>query len=189
MVTRKNTVTTLIPQKVIENKIYLMRGKKVMLDKDLAELYGVTTGRLNEQVKRNRKRFPDDFMHQLTKNEVTNLISQNAISSWGGLRKMPYVFTEQGVAMLSSVLNSERAIAVNIQIIRTFVRIRELIAEHKDLQKRIDDLEAKLTKTMKDKFGVYDEQFKIVFQAFEEIKLLLNPHTEKRKRKIGFHSQ
>src|SRR3990172_6468632 len=102
-----------VPVEVITSKIYLLRGHKVMLDNDLAELYQVATGRLNEQVKRNTDRFPDDFMFQLTLKECENLISQNAISSWGGRRKLPYVFTEHGVLMLSSVLNSKRAIAVN----------------------------------------------------------------------------
>jgi hypothetical protein len=113
--------SSIISDEIIERKIYFIRGKKVMLDKDLAVLYGVKTGRLNEQVKRNRKRFPSDFMCRLTKGEVVNLMSQNAISRWGGSRKLSYVFTEQGVAMLSSVLNSERAIIVNIQIMRAFV--------------------------------------------------------------------
>ena len=107
-------VNELIPQEVVEHKIYLIRGHNVMFDKDLAKLYKVSTGRLNEQVKRNIRRFPEDFMFQLTKDELENLISQIAISSWGGIRKLPYVFTEQGVAMLSSVLNTERAIQVNI---------------------------------------------------------------------------
>lgn len=173
---------SIIPDEIIERKIYIIRGKKVMLDRDLAELYGVATGRLNEQVKRNKRRFPSDFMYQLTKDEVVNLMSQNAISSWGGVRKLPYVFTEQGVAMLSSVLNSNRAIEVNIQIMRAFVRIRELIVSHKDLQRKIEDLEKKVT----EKFGIHDEQFAIVFQAFEELKKTLQP-SERPKRRIGFH--
>ena len=105
------------------NKIYLIRGKKVMLDRDLAEMYGVETRRLNEQVKRNEKRFPDDFMFQLTTEEWENLKSQNATSSWGGRRKLPYAFTEHGVLMLSSVLNSERAITINIHIMRVYKRM------------------------------------------------------------------
>ncbi|MBU1863886.1 MAG: ORF6N domain-containing protein [Candidatus Omnitrophica bacterium] len=109
------------------------------------------------------------------------LISQNATSSWGGVRKNPYCFTEQGVAMLSSVLHSEKAISVNIQIMRAFVRIRELIASHKDLQRKIEEIE----KRMEQKFGIYDKQFKIVFEAFEELKLFLSP-PEKPKRRIGF---
>ena len=113
---------------VVAMKILMIRGKKVMLDRDLAELYRVPTMRLNEQVKRNCKRFPKDFMFQLTKEEVVNLISHFAISSWGGNRKLPHVFTEQGVAMLSSVLNSERAIHVNIAIMRAFVKLRQIMS-------------------------------------------------------------
>jgi hypothetical protein len=109
------TSSLAIPDEVLMNKIYLIRGQKVMIDSDLSELYGVETRRLNEQVKRNMPRFPEDFMFQLSENEYKNLMSQIAISSWGGRRKLPYVFTEHGVFMLSSVLNSERAIKVNIQ--------------------------------------------------------------------------
>ena len=115
------------------NKIYLISGTKVMLDSDLAELYQVGTKRLNEQVKRNLGRFPEDFMFQLSKEQWENLKSQNATSSWGGRRTLPYVFTEQGVAMLSSVLNSNVAINVNIQIIRVFTKMREMLLTHRDL--------------------------------------------------------
>lgn len=166
--------TNLIPQKRIENRIFLIRGKKVMLDKDLAELYEVETRRLNEQVRRNIKRFPEDFMFQLTKQEFENLKSHFAISSWGGVRKLPLVFTEPGVAMLSSVLNSERAVQVNIQIIRTFIKLREMILTHKDLKKKIDDLERK--------YKNHDSQFKVVFEA---IKHLLEEKI-KPKNKLGF---
>ncbi|OGC82179.1 MAG: hypothetical protein A2V81_01620 [Candidatus Abawacabacteria bacterium RBG_16_42_10] len=113
-----------VPLELIENKILLLRGKKVMLDRDLATLYGVKTHVLNQAVRRNLKRFPSDFMFQLTQTEAKNLISQFVISSWGGLRKYPFVFTEQGVAMLSGILSSDRAIAVNIQIMRTFTKLR-----------------------------------------------------------------
>ena len=153
----------LIPQEQIEKKIYLLRGRKVMLDSDLAILYGVKTFNLNKAVKRNIKRFPDDFMFQLTKHEaeslrfqigMSNLTSQIAMSKKGrgGRRTLPYAFTEQGVAMLSSVLNSERAIQVNIQVMRTFTKIREIISSHKYLQKKMEIMERK-----------YDRQFKIVF--------------------------
>ena len=161
----------IIPQQIIESKIYLLRGKKVMLDKDLAALYGVETFNLNKAVKRNIDRFPDDFMFQLDKEEFKNLIFHFGISSWGGTRKLPYAFTENGVAMLSSVLNSKRAVQVNIQIMRTFTKIREMLLTHKDLQKKIEEMEKK-----------YDHQFKIVFDA---IKLLLAPQDGKEK-KIGF---
>ena len=124
----------MIRDEIIMNKIYLIRGIKVMLDKDLAELYNVSTGNLNKAVNRNIKRFPDDFMFRLTKQEFDNLIFQIGTSSWGGTRKLPSAFTEQGVAMLSSVLHSERAILMNIQIIRVFTRIRFLLENHSHLQ-------------------------------------------------------
>jgi hypothetical protein len=128
----KKEIAHIIPDEAIMNKIYFIRGHKVMLDRDLAELYGVETRRLNEQVKRNLKRFPDDFMFQLAQEELEILISQIATSSWGGTRKLPYVFTEHGVLMLSSVLNSDRAIDVNIKIMRVFTRFRQLLTENTD---------------------------------------------------------
>jgi hypothetical protein len=161
----------LLPQEIVESKIFLIRGKRVMLDKDLAMLYGVETKALNQAVKRNSKRFPEDFMFQLTKEEFDNLRSQFVTSSWGGQRYLPYAFTENGVAMLSTVLNSEKAIAVNIQIMRTFTRLREIMASHKDLARKIEEMEKK-----------YDYQFKVVFDA---IKQLLEPPV-KAKKKIGF---
>lgn len=163
----------LIPVEMIERKIYLIRGHKVMLDSDLAKLYEVPTRRLNEQVKRNISRFPADFMFQLTDEEADNLRSQIAtsISAHGGRRYLPFVFTEQGVAMLSSVLNSERAVQVNIAIMRAFVKLRELMATHKDLARKLEEMEKK-----------YDSQFKIVFDA---IRQLMTP-PETKKRKIGF---
>ena len=162
---------SLVPVEVIEKKILLIRGRKVMLDSDLAELYGVETKYLIKAVKRNLLRFPDDFMFQLTNQEVKNLIFQFGTSRWGGTRKLPHAFTENGVAMLSSILNSKRAIQVNIQIMRTFTRLREIMASHKDLARRLDDLEKK-----------YDGQFKIVFDA---LRALMAPPI-KPKRKIGF---
>ena len=144
-----------------------------MLDADLAVLYGVSTKRLNEQVRRNRSRFPDDFMFQLTAEEVRSLRSQFATSKQGrgGRRYAPLVFTEQGIAMLSTVLNSERAIQVNIEIMRAFVRLRELVATHKDLARKLEALEKR-----------YDAQFRVVFDAIRE---LMKP-PESKKRKIGF---
>jgi len=162
----------IVPIEVIQQKIFLIRGQKVMFDKDLAALYKVKPIRLREQVKRNRKRFPRDFMFQLNEQEIDFMVSQNAIPSrkyLGGHR--PYVFTEQGIAMLSSVLNSERAIQVNIQIMRTFTKLREMITTHKDLKRKIDEMEKK-----------YDSQFKIVFEAIRQ--LLEAP--QKPKRQIGF---
>jgi len=162
---------TIVPIEVIERKIYIIRGQKVMLDSDLAELYNITTKVLVQAVKRNLRRFPADFMFQLTNQEVAILRSQFVTSSWGGRRYVPYAFTEQGVAMLSSVLNSDRAVDVNIQIMRTFVKLREMIASHKDLARRLDELEKK-----------YDAQFKVVFDA---IRQLMTP-PEPREKKIGF---
>ena len=140
---RQGEGTAIIPTERIENKIFLIRGKKVMFDSDLAELYGVPTKRLNEQVKRNRRRFPDDFMFRLTKQEAESLRSQIATSNEGqmegrgGRRYQPLCFTEQGIAMLSSVLNSEQAIQVNIHIIRVFTRLRELLATHAKLRRSL----------------------------------------------------
>jgi hypothetical protein len=167
-------MSNLVSAEVIATKILIIRGKKVMLDNDLAMLYGVKTGRLNEQVKRNIRRFPEDFMFQLTKEEVLNLKSHFATSSWGGVRKLPRVFTQEGVAMLSSVLNSERAIMVNIQIMRAFAQLRRMLLTNRDLKRKIEEMERK-----------YNKQFAIVFQA---IKQLLEPPPVKEKRIIGFRA-
>ena len=156
-------MSNLIPQEVVENKIYLIRGQKVMLDRDLANLYGVPVKRLNEQVKRNINRFPCDFMLVLTKQEVMNLRSQIATSRWGGERYLPYAFTEQGVAMLSSVLHSERAIEVNITIMRAFVRSREILLTHKDLAAKIAALELKY-KNHDMKFSEYDKHITAILK-------------------------
>jgi hypothetical protein len=168
-----------IPEERIEKAILLIRGHKVMLDSDLAELYGVTTKRLNEQVRRNLKRFPLDFMFQLTFDEAAGLRSQIATlkTGRGQHRKyLPYAFTEQGVAMLSTVLNSDRAIEVNIAIMRAFVRLREILSTHKDLARKLDALEKK-----------YDENFRVVFEA---IRQLMTPPADPagKKRRIGFHA-
>jgi len=183
---------------VIATRIIFVRGQKVMLDRDLAKLYGVSVKRLNEQVKRNIKRFPQDFMFLLTRQEasnlksqiatsseqlfaaqdVTNLRSQIVTSSWGGARKLSYVFTEQGVAMLSSVLNSERAIQVNIMIMRAFVKLKELLLTHKDLAEKIAELEKK--------YATHDDKIQLIFEA---IKKLLEPVTAlplPQKPPIGF---
>jgi len=164
----------LIIQERIAHKIFLVRGAKVMIDRDLAKLYDVPTKVFNQAIKRNFKRFPNDFMFQLNGRESKNLRSQFVTSSWGGLRYKPYVFTEQGVAMLSSVLNSERAIQVNIQIMRTFTKLREMISTHKDLREKIEQMEKK-----------YDSQFKIVFDA---LKGLLDVPKEKHTKVKGFLS-
>ena len=168
-------VKHLIAQEAIASKIYLIRGRKIMLDRDLAQLYGVKSIRLREQVKRNIKRFPNDFMFQLNQEEADILVSQNAIPSKRSLGGyLPYVFTEQGIAMLSSILNSERAIMVNIQIMRTFVRIKEMLMTHKDLQRKIEEMERK-----------YDQQFKVVFDTIKQ----LIKEEAKPKRTIGFHNK
>jgi hypothetical protein len=135
----------MIPDELVINKIYLIRGQKVMLDADLAELYQVETKRLNEQVRRNIERFPVDFMFKLTQKEFENLKSQFATSSWGGRRKLPLAFTEQGVSMLSGVLNSDTAIRVHIQIIRVFAKMKELLLTHKDILLQLEKIEKKLT--------------------------------------------
>ena len=157
----------LVKQSIIEKKIFLIRGMNVMLDRDLAELYGASTGNLNLAVKRNLDRFPDDFMFQLTKEEFQNLILQFATSRWGGTRKLPYAFTEQGVAMLSSVLNSKRAILVNIGIMRVFVSVRTLVSSDKKMLNRLNELEGSVQ--------LHDKKIKTIFEIIhkpQEIKLL-----------------
>jgi len=161
----------LVPIEVIEKKILLIGGIKVILDKDLAALYGVTTGNLNKAVNRNRDRFPEDFMIQLNDEEFNNLKFHFGTSSWGGTRKPPRAFTEQGIAMLSSVLNSKRAIHVNIEIMRAFVKLRELMSSHKDLARKLAELEKK-----------YDGQFQIVFKAIKQ----LMEEPEPKEKRIGF---
>ncbi len=155
----------------ILNKIHVIRGQKIMLDRDLADLYEVETRVLNQAVSRNITRFPADFMFQLDDSEFKNLKSQIVISNRGGTRKLPYAFTEQGVAMLSTVLKSERAIQVNIQIMRAFTRLRQMISSHQELRKKIEAMEEK-----------YDGQFRIIFEAIKE---LLDIKSKPRKR-IGF---
>ncbi len=164
-------MTKPIPSELIENKIYCFRGLAVMLDSDLAALYEVETRRLKEQVKRNISRFPDDFMFVLSNQELEILRSQNATSSWGGSRYLPMAFTEQGVAMLSSVLNSERAINVNIQIMRSFSKLRKMLSSHEELKRKIESMEKQ-----------YDDKFRIVFEAIKQM-LREDRHP---KRKIGF---
>ncbi|RKY93713.1 MAG: ORF6N domain-containing protein [Ignavibacteriae bacterium] len=169
------TNKSLIPQERIENKIYLIRNQKVMIDQDLAELYNVSTKQLNQQVKRNLDRFPTDFMFQLSKDEHDSLRSQIVTSKGkGGRRYLPYVFTEQGVAMLSSVLKSKEAINVNIQIMRAFVKLREILSTHKELAKRLKEVELKIDS--------HDTQIQAVFDVINQ---LITPST-KPKKKIGF---
>jgi hypothetical protein len=172
-----------IKDEYIINKIYLIRGKKVMLDRDLAEMYGVETRILNQAVKRNEKRFPDDFMFQLNEHELEEWKSQNVTSNRDkmGLRKMPNAFTEQGVAMLSSVLNSETAIEVNIQIIRIFTRIREMLLTHKDVLLKLEQLEKKMLK-QDEGMKKHEDEIQIIFNA---LKQLLNLPKKPRKQ-IGY---
>ena len=159
----------LITTKKIEQLIFLIHGQKVMLSTHLADLYGVESRTLVQAVKRNIERFPEDFIFQLTDKEFDNLKSQIVISSWGGMRRArPYAFTEQGVAMLSSVLRSERAVQVNIEIMRAFVRLRQMLSTHKDLERKLIALEKK-----------YDEQFKVVFDA---IRALMAPAQKPRQK-------
>jgi hypothetical protein len=171
-----STEISLIPDDVVINKIYFIRNQKVMLDRDLAELYSVETKRLNEQVKRNLSRFPEDFMFQLSEIEFQNLKSQFATSSWGGIRKLPYVFTEHGVLMLSSVLNSEKAIQTNIQIIRIFTKIRQMLVDTTELSLDVEKIKKKIDNQGKN--------IELVFQYLDE--LLEKKDTKKEREKIGY---
>ncbi|MBP6234141.1 MAG: ORF6N domain-containing protein [Chitinophagaceae bacterium] len=170
---KQNPVTRIVEEKII-NKIYLIRGMKVMLDFELSELYETETKQLKRQVRRNIERFPKDFMFELTTKEFADLRSQFGTSSWGGTRYTPMAFTEQGVAMLSSVLNSSTAIKVNIQIIRVFTRMKEMVLTNKDILLKLEQLEKKVSG--------HDQNMQMIFEA---LKQLLNPPQEPRKR-IGF---
>ncbi len=166
----------IIPDEVVISKIYYIRDQKVMLDSDLAELYEVETRVLNQQVKRNLDRFPEDFMFQLTELEWEALKSQNATPSWGGRRKSPYVFTEHGVLMLSSALNSKKAIAVNIQIMRIFTKLREMLTDNLSLKLDIEDIKKKLTN--------HSKNIELVFNYLDE--LIEKKDNEKPRNKIGY---
>jgi len=159
------------------HKIYFIRGNKVMLDEELAALYEVSTKRLNEQVKRNINRFPEDFMFQLTVQEFSDLKSQFATSRWGGRRTAPYAFTEHGVLMLSSILSSERAVSVNIRIMRIYTKMREMVLTHNDILIQLEKIEKKVTG--------HDEDIELIFSYFRQ---LLNTQKEPRPR-IGFRRQ
>jgi phage regulator Rha-like protein len=159
----------------IESSILIVRGQKIMLDRDLAELYGVETKTLKRAVKRNSGRFPEDFMFLLSGKEVTNLRYQFGTSSWGGTRYQPMAFTEQGVAMLSSVLNTDRAIQVNIEIMRAFVKLRRILSAHHELARKLAQLEKRM--------GDHDEQIQAIFEA---IRRLMEPPPAPPKRPIGF---
>ena len=168
-------IPPMLPAERIEQAILLVRGEKVMLDADLASLYRVTTGQLVRAVSRNKQRFPSDFAYQLTAQEFTRLKCQIGISNIGrgGRRTRPWVFTEHGIAMLSSVLHSERAVAINIEIMRAFIRLRRLLATHEELARRLDELEQK-----------YDKQFASVFEAIRQ--MMEPPKVEPRE--MGYHT-
>lgn len=170
----KNNI--MLPDEVILTKIFIIRGQKVMIDRDLAELYGVLTGNLNKAVKRNIKRFPEDFMFQLTKKEFDNLKFQFGTSSWGGTRKPPYAFTEQGVAMLSGILSSDRAINVNIQIMRIFTKIREVLVDNLNVKLEIEEIKKKLKNQ--------DKNIELVFTYLDE--LLEKQENPKPRKQIGY---
>ena len=172
----KKETSPLLPDELIMNKIYFIRGHKVMLDKDLAELYDVETKVFNQAVKRNLKRFPSDFMFELTQTEFKNLKSQFVTSSWGGKRYMPYAFTEQGVSMLSSVLKSKKAVQVNISIMRVFVAVKQLILGNTELSKKLEELESK-----------YNKQFSDVYEALNYLMDIKKADEKIKKRtKIGY---
>jgi hypothetical protein len=173
------------PQRSIESSIIEIRGSKVILDTDLAAIYGVQTFRFNEAVKRNRDRFPEDFMFQLTKEEVTSLISQNAMSKHGrgGRRTLPYAFTEHGAVMAANILKSPRAVQISVFVVRAFVKMREMLIEHRDLAKKLEDLEERLTKRL-------DIHETAIVEVLRQVMTLLTPPQNppiKPKKKIGFH--
>jgi hypothetical protein len=176
-----NELQPILPEEVIASKIYIIRGKKVMIDRDLSELYGVDTRSLNQAVKRNIKRFPDDFIFQMTMEEMQNWKSQIVISNREkmGLRKPPLVFTEQGVSMLSSVLNSDRAIMVNIQIMRVFTKIHELAESHKEILRKLEQIEKKDIEQ--------DQKIMLIFEYLKQLEQTKQEDLElKTRKKIGF---
>jgi len=169
----------LVPEEVILSKIYLIRDQKVILDMDLAELYGVETKQLKRAIRRHEKRFPPDFMFELTHNEFENLRCQFGTSSWGGVRYPPMAFTEQGVAMLSSVLNSDRAILVNIRIIRIFTRMRKILLAHKDIIGKLRHIEQKLAD--------HDDKILLIFEYLKQLEQVKQEELEfKERQQIGF---
>jgi hypothetical protein len=178
MVSKRKPLTHLVPRKSIESNILIIRGKKVMMDRDLAKLYGVPTKALNQAVKRNKGRFPPDFMFELNKSGKNELVTNcDRFKTLKHSTSFPYAFTEPGVAMLSSVLNSEVAIHVNIQIIRTFIRLREMISTHKELAQKLNQLERRMEKK--------DEEISAIFEVIRELMTSPEP-PEKPRKKIGF---
>ena len=175
----KESQLVAIPDEIILRKIYLIRGKKVSLDTDLAELYGVDTKQLKRAVRRNITRFPEDFMFELNTKEFTDLRSQFGTSSWGGARYLPMAFTEHGVLMLASVLNSDRAIHVNIQVVRIFTRMREMLASHTEIIFRLAKIE--------DKMSEHDNQILLIFEYLKQLEATKQQESEQKNRKrIGF---
>lgn len=177
----KRNLTSLVPAQIIENRILFIRGKKVMLDRDLAALYGVATRVLNQAVKRNKERFPEDFMFQLSRGEFENWKSQFVTSNSDkmGLRKRPLAFTEHGILMLSSVLHSAQAVQVNIQIMRVFVKLRQLLVSHKELAFKLKELDGKVDK--------HDQEIRTIFEVIKQLMTQPEPEPEKPKTPIGFH--
>ncbi len=169
----------ILDEENITNRIMLIQGHRVMLDSDLAQIYGVSTSRLNEQVKRNIDRFPEDFMFELSQQEYDNLKSQIATSSWGGRRKLPKVFTEHGAIMLASVLNSKTAIQASIQVVRAFIKMRKLLLMSQEIAAKFEEFE----RETENKFMDYDDKFRIVFDTLKEVLI----QEEKPKRRIGFN--
>jgi hypothetical protein len=175
----KGENNSLVPEEVIISKIYLIRGRKVMLDADLAILYNVKTGNLNKAVKRNSGRFPDDFMFQLTKEEFDDLIFHSGISSWGGTRKLPFAFTEQGVAMLSSVLRSNHAILVNIRIILVFTRMRQFFEVNNEIMVKLQELQKNDSEQ--------DRKILLIFDYLKQLEQAKQEKSDQKERKkIGF---
>jgi len=173
-------IVSIVPVERVESRILTIRGQRVIIDSDLAKLYSVSTTRLNEQVRRNQQRFPQDFMFRLTKEEFENLISQFATSrsSWGGRRKLPYAFTEHGAIMAATVLNSNQAVRASIYVVRAFVRIRGMIASHAELAGKLDQLERRI--------DTHDKQIHALIAAIRE---LMSPPAPKPARRFGFYSK
>ncbi len=177
---------TLVSTKPITQSIVILRGQKVLLDADLAALYGVETRRLNEQVRRNRERFPSDFIFEVTDAEFANLMSQNATSSWGGRRKRPMAFTEHGAIMVASILKTPRAVEMSVYVVRAFVRLREVLASNKELAKRLDDLE-QTTESLAVQHDAFARNTRAQLkQVFDAIRELMTPPEPQKKRPIGF---
>lgn len=165
----------------ISARIVKIRGERVLLDADLAALYGVETRRLNEQVRRNRRRFPADFIFRLTRAELDNLMSQFATSRWGGRRKLPYAFTEHGAIQAATILNTRRAVEVSVYVVRAFVKLRGVLSANRDLAKRLDELEARIERKL-------DTHDRVIADILNAIRQMMSPPDPKPKRRIGFIS-